>query len=347
MSEIITKGFAAYDENANFKPITFKRSALRDDEILIKTMYCGICHSDIHAAKNEWKATKYPIVPGHEIVGLVVEIGKNVKEFEIGNYAGIGCLINSCGECDACLNSNEQFCQKGAVWTYNSVDYFNNSEITKGGYSNYIKVHKNYAIKVPNNAPLKLIAPLFCAGITTYSPLKFSKVSKGMDVAIAGFGGLGVMAFKYAKAMGANVSVIARNDTKKEAAIKLGASNYYNDINKVDKKFDVIISTIPSKYDVLAYARTLKYGGEMAIVGLPPINEQVSISLNALIRVSHKKIYGSLIGGIKETKEMLEFSLKHSIYPEVKIIKPDEINKAYDDLLNNSNSFRYVIDFNE
>lgn len=347
MSEILTKGWAAYDEAANFKPITFKRAALKDDEILLKTLYCGICHSDIHAARNEWGVTKYPIVPGHEIVGEVVQVGKNVKEFKIGNKAGIGCLINSCGECEACLNSNEQFCQKGAVWTYNSVDYFNNNEITKGGYSNYIKVHKDFAINIPENAPLELIAPLFCAGITTYSPLKFSKVSKGMDVAIAGFGGLGVMAFKYAKAMGANVSVIARNDTKKQIALELGASNYYNDINNVDKRFDVIISTIPSKYDVLAYARVLKYGGEMAIVGLPPIDEKVSISLNALIRVSHKKIYGSLIGGIKETKEMLEFSLKHEIYPEVKIISVEDINKAYDDLLNNSSSFRYVIKFDE
>lgn len=345
MSEILANGWAAYDKNAVFKPINFTRSALKDNEILLKTLYCGICHSDIHAAKNEWNKTIYPIVAGHEIVGLVTQVGKNVKEFKVGDYAGIGCLINSCKKCDACISSKEQFCENGAVWTYNSKDY--DGSITKGGYSNNIKVNEHFAIKIPKNAPLELIAPLFCAGITTYSPIMFSKVSDKSNVAIAGFGGLGIMGFKYAKALGAKVSVIARNNKKKQFALDLGASNFYNDVNCVDEKFDFILNTIPSKYEVNDYIKLLKYGGEMAFVGLPPIDDNVSIKLNDFIRLSHKKIYGSLIGGIKETKEMLEFSLKHKIFPEVKLIKAEQINEAFDDLLNNSSSFRYVIDFND
>lgn len=345
MNKITTLGWAAYDEKAVFKPIKFSRNALKDNEILLKTLYCGICHSDIHAAKNEWNKTTYPIVPGHEIVGIVTKVGKNVKDFKIGDYAGVGCLIDSCGECEACINSKEQFCEKGAVWTYNTLDY--DKEITKGGYSNNIKLNEKFAIKIPKDAPIKLIAPLFCAGITTYSPLKFSKVSSGKSVAIAGFGGLGVMAYKYAKAMGAEVSIIARNDKKRQIALTMGAKNYYSDVKNVDDKFDVIISTIPTKYDVLDYVKLLKWGGELAIVGLPPVKDELNLNVNSLVRLSHKKIYGSLIGGIKETKEMLDFSLKHNIFPEVKIIKAEQINEAFDDLLNNSSDFRYVIEFDE
>lgn len=344
---ILTNGWAAYDEKAIFKPIKFKRSALKDNEILLKTLYSGICHSDIHQAKNEWGRTIYPIIPGHEIVGEVIEIGKNVKDFKIGDYAGIGCMINSCKTCEACLESKEQFCENGVVWTYNSCNHYDDNEITKGGYSNKIKVREDFAIKIPQNAPLNLIAPLFCAGITTYSPLKFSNIKNNDNVAIAGFGGLGIMGFKYAKAMGANVSIIARNNKKKDIALKLGANEYFDDVKKINKKFDMILITIPAKYDINDYLKILKYGGEIAIVGLPPINEDVSIKVNQLIPMANKKVYGSLIGGIKETKEMLDFSLKHKIYPEVKLIKANEINQAYDELLNSGSDFRYVIDFNE
>lgn len=344
MSEIFTKSYAAFDENAIFKPYTFYRHKLDDNEILIDIKYSGICHSDIHTVKSEWGKAHYPCVPGHEIVGVVSAIGKNVTKFSVGDIAGIGCLVNSCGECEACKNSFEQFCSKGAVWTYNSKDYFHSNEITKGGYSDKITVSEKFAIKVPKDAPLEKVAPLFCAGVTTYSPLVFSKVKEGMNVGVAGFGGLGVMALKYAIKMGAKVSIFARSNKKEQKAYELGASAFYTDTKDVKESFDFIISTIPTKYDISDYLRLLKIGGEMAVVGLPPLEDDKGINIDTLVHVANKKLYGSLIGGIKQTEEMLEFSLKHEIYPEVKIIKASEINEAYSELLSGNGDFRYVID---
>ncbi|ANE34793.1 zinc-dependent alcohol dehydrogenase [Campylobacter hyointestinalis subsp. lawsonii CCUG 27631] len=344
---IPAKGYAMLSKDSKFSSFEFTRHSLGDGDILIEILYSGICHSDIHTARDEWGGTIYPCVPGHEIAGQVVAVGKNVSKFKVGDYAGVGCMVNSCGECGACLASMEQFCERGkTIYTYNSSDCFHGGENTYGGYSNNIVVSEKFAIKVAKNAPLDKVAPLLCAGITTYSPLKFSKIKAGDKVGVAGFGGLGMMAVKYAVKMGASVSVFARNDKKKSQAIELGVSNFYttNDKNLVNERFDLIISTIPTKYEVGAYIDLLKYGGELAIVGLPPYEVAPSISVTELVHKAGKKVYGSLIGGIKETQEMMDFSLENEIYPETIIVSPSQIDEVYEKLTNGSGEFRYVID---
>lgn len=344
---IQSKGYAILSKDAKFTPFDFSRHAIGDNDILIKILYAGICHSDIHTARSEWGEAIYPCVPGHEIAGEVIAVGKNVSKFKVGDYAGVGCMINSCGECDACKRSQEQFCENGkTVLTYNSKDCFHDNEITYGGYSNNIVVSEKFAICVPKDAPMEKVAPLLCAGITTYSPLKFSNVKEGSSVAIAGFGGLGMMAVKYAVKMGAKVSIFARNENKKADALAMGVSSFYTstDKNIVKERFDFIISTIPTAYDPVVYIELLKFGGEMAIVGLPPLENEININIKELIFKAGKKVYGSLIGGIAETQEMLDFSLKHKIYPETELITPQEIDKAYENLTSGKAKFRYVID---
>ncbi|MCE3037293.1 NAD(P)-dependent alcohol dehydrogenase [Helicobacter sp. faydin-H20] len=344
---ILAKGYAVFSKDSKFEAFDFTRHPVGDGDILIEILYAGICHSDIHSARSEWSEGIYPMVPGHEIVGRVIAIGKNVKKFKVGDYAGVGCMVNSCGECEACKESKEQFCQNGkTIFTYNCRDCFHDNEPTYGGYSNNIVVSEKFAINVPNDAPLEVVAPLLCAGITTYSPLKFSKVKAGDKVAVAGFGGLGSMAVKYAIKMGAEVSVFARNEEKKEIAKRMGVERFYTTTDGVHERFDIIISTIPTSYDVNAYINLLKFGGEMAIVGLPPAENSPQIDSMNLVLHGGRRVYGSLIGGIKETQEMLDFSLKHKIYPEVEIIgaRAEEIDLVYEKLTSGKASFRYVID---
>ncbi|RXY96515.1 NAD(P)-dependent alcohol dehydrogenase [Malacoplasma penetrans] len=340
---ITTKGKALFSKDGKIEDFTFERRALNDDDILIKIKYCGICHSDIHHGRSEWGKANYPTVMGHEIVGEVVATGNKVSKFKVGDNAGIGCMVNSCGNCDSCKVSEEQYCNDMVV-TYGGLDKFNNNEMTYGGYSNYYVVKESFAIKVPQNVPLEYIAPLFCAGITTYSPIVFSKVKKGDKVAIAGFGGLGVMAVKYAKFLGADVYVIARNNKKEEEAKKLGVKKLYPSVESVDEKFDLIISTIPTKYEVMDYVNLLKVGGELALLGLPPVEEGWSLYPGNLIFKGHRKVYGSIIGGIKATQEMLDFSIKHNIYPEIEVISADQINEAFEKMTTGKAKFRYVID---
>lgn len=344
---IQSKGYAMLSKDAKFTPFEFTRHAVDDNDILIKILYAGICHSDIHTARSEWGEAVYPCVPGHEIAGEVIAVGKNVSKFKVGDYAGVGCMVNSCGECEACKKSQEQFCEKGqTIYTYNSCDIFHDNENTYGGYSNNIVVSEKFAVCVPKDAPMEKVAPLLCAGITTYSPLKFSNIKEGSSVAVAGFGGLGMMAVKYAVKMGAKVSVFARNENKKADALAMGVSSFYTstDKNAVKERFDLIISTIPTPYDPSAYMDLLKFGGEMAIVGLPPHEVAPSISVITFVHKAGKKVYGSLIGGIAETQEMLDFSLKHKIYPETELITSKDIDKAYENLTSGKAKFRYVID---
>lgn len=347
---ISAKGFAVRDKNDTFKPFDFTRHAMGQNDVLIEILYAGICHSDIHSARSEWHPGIYPMVPGHEIAGRIVAVGDKVSKFKVGDYAGVGCMVNSCGQCRACKESMEQFCENGKlVFTYDCKDCFHNDEPTYGGYSNNIVVNEHFALKVPQDAPLEKVAPLLCAGITTYSPLKFSKVGKGMKVGIAGFGGLGVMALKYAKLFGAEVSIFARNRNKEQAALELGASNLYT-IDKLDsikERFDFIISTIPTRYDPMRYVNLLRYGGDFAIVGLPPENATIKTDMTRLVFSPNRRVYGSLIGGIKETQEMLDFSLKHGIYPEIEMITPNDINLAYDNLTDGKAKFRYVVDMSK
>lgn len=347
---ISAKGFAVAHKSDTFKPFEFSRHALGEGDILIEILYAGICHSDIHSARSEWHEGIYPMVPGHEIAGRVVAVGSEVRKFKVGDYAGVGCMVNSCGECDSCKASREQFCENGKmVLTYDCLDCFHNNEPTYGGYSNNIVLSEKFAIKVPQNAPLEKVAPLLCAGITTYSPLKFSGVKKGDKVGVAGFGGLGVMALKYALQMGAEVSVFARNKNKEADALKIGAKALYTTdrLSEVKERFDFIISTIPTRYDPFEYINLLKSGGEMAIVGLPPTDESIKNDMTRLIFNANKKVYGSMIGGIKETQEMLDFSLAHEIYPETEIIAPNEINTAYENLTHGKAKFRYVVDMSK
>ncbi|MGL5253683.1 MAG: NAD(P)-dependent alcohol dehydrogenase [Brevinema sp.] len=342
---VSSKGYAVHSKQDTFKPFEFTRHPMGDHDVLIEILYAGICHSDIHSARSEWHEGIYPMVPGHEIAGKVVAVGSKVSKFKVGDLAGVGVIVNSCGECESCKRSHEQFCERGqTVFTYDCKDHFHSGEPTYGGYSNNIVVSEAFAVTIPQGAPLDKVAPLLCAGITTYSPLKFTGVKKGDKVAVAGFGGLGVMAVKYAINMGAEVYVFARNENKKQEALAMGCKGLYTSTKGVKERFNMIISTIPTAYDVNDYIDLLVYGGELAIVGLPPAEVKQSIDLARMVVSGGRKVYGSMIGGIKETQEMLDFSLKHQIYPETEIIKANQIDEAYEKLTTGQAKFRYVID---
>lgn len=350
-----SKGFAVFSATDSFHPYEFTRHAVGDNDILIETLYAGICHSDLHAAWDEHTAHGingiYPMVPGHEIAGRVVKVGKNVTKFKVGDYAGVGCMVNSCGHCAFCDMDKEQFCENGTTFTYNSIDRYHDNEPAMGGYSNNIVVSEKFAIKIPANADMKRVAPLLCAGVTTWSPIHFSQVQKGDKVAVAGYGGLGHMAVQYLVTLGAEVTVFDVSEEKRTDAFRMGAKHYVNvnhaeEMKGHDNSFDFIISTIPAEYSPLIYARMLKYGkGEMAIVGLPE-TATINVADLAMGGAANRKIYGSLIGGIKETQEMLDYSVEHNIYPEVEVIKADasEIDKAYRNVQDGKVKFRYVID---
>jgi uncharacterized zinc-type alcohol dehydrogenase-like protein len=346
---IPAKGYAKLSKEGKFEPYKFERHAVGDSDILIETMYAGVCHSDIHHAKGEWKNEQYPMVPGHEIAGRVTQVGKNVTKFKVGDYAGVGCMVNSCGQCEFCKKGEEQYCLKVPVLTYASKDYFHGNEITKGGYSNNMVVTENFAIKIPQNAQMDKVAPLLCAGITTYAPIEFTHVKKGDTIAVAGFGGLGHMAVQYAVAKGAKVTVFDITEDKRADALQMGAVKYVNvkdstQLKDLNNKYTVIISTIPAKYDPTMYLKMLKMDGDLVIVGLPANENSPSVNINALVYAGRRKIYGSQIGGIRQTQEMLDFSVKSNIYPSVEIIPIQQLDEAYEQVLAGQVKFRYVID---
>ncbi|MDR0608632.1 MAG: NAD(P)-dependent alcohol dehydrogenase [Planctomycetaceae bacterium] len=352
-NRVPAKGFAVHSQDDHFHPYEFTRHAVGDNDILIEILYAGICHSDLHAVWNEQQnfgiKSRYPMVPGHEIAGRVMNAGKNVTKFKIGDYAGVGCMVNACRQCNSCSAGKEQFCEKRTVFTYNSKDHYHENEITMGGYSNNIVVSENFAIKIPKNADIKKVAPLLCAGITTWSPIKFSKVKPGDKVGVAGFGGVGHMAVQYLVDLKTDVTVFDVNDEKRESAKRMGAKRYVNvrnpqELEGLNNTMDFIITTVPVDYDPMVYVRMLKMGGEMAIVGLPA-NTNINISKLPLGN-ANRKIYGSLIGGIQETQEMLDYSVANNIYPEVELIKAEaaEIDKAYKKVVAGEVPFRYVID---
>ncbi|MEI0486571.1 NAD(P)-dependent alcohol dehydrogenase [Brachyspira intermedia] len=349
---IPSKGFAAFSENGVFEPYEFTRHEVGSNDILIDILYSGICHSDIHSAKSDWGTSNYPIVPGHEIVGIVTQVGENVTKFKVGDYAGVGCMVNSCGECENCLNNQEQYCLNSFVGTYDTPDRFHDNEITRGGYSDNIVVYDKFAVKIPDNADIKKVAPLLCAGVTTYSPIKVMNVSKGDKIGIAGFGGLGHLAVKYAVNLGAEVTVFDITEEKREDALNMGAVKYVNvnnanELTNLNNTLDYIISTIPANYDISMYMNMLKRGGEMAILGIPAIENMPSINVGTLILGNgSRKLFGSLIGGMKETQEALDYSVANNIYPDVEIINADAqaITEAYNKVINGEVKFRYVID---
>ncbi|MBR7070067.1 MAG: NAD(P)-dependent alcohol dehydrogenase [Oxalobacter sp.] len=349
-ARIPAHGFAVMAEGGEFQPYTFSRHAVGDNEIQIEILYAGICHSDLHHVASDWGKEEYPLVPGHEIVGRVVKIGKNVTKFKVGDIAGVGCLVNACGECEFCLMGLEQYCPN-RVLTYHDHDKYHDNEQTQGGYSDTLVVSQNFAIKVPENADIEKIAPLLCAGITTWSPIHYMNVKKGDKIGIAGFGGLGHMAVKYAVALGAEVTVFDITEAKREDAKRMGAVRYVNvtnpeELNGLDNSLNYVLSTVPAKYDPAMYMKMLKINGQMAIVGLPAIKNMPSISVLSFVIHGNRKVFGSQIGGIKETQEMLDYSVAHNLYPEVEVIKADAaaINEAYKKVQAGEVKFRYVID---
>lgn len=351
-ARIPAKGFAVYEEKGNFKPYEFARHAVGDNDIQIEIMYAGICHSDLHHVFGDWGKEEYPMVPGHEIAGRVITVGKNVQKFEVGDYAGIGCMIGSCRHCDACKHDLEQYCEEGAIMTYHGIDRYNDNEHTQGGYSNTYVVAEDFAIKIPQNADMSKVAPLLCAGITSYSPIMQAGVKKGDKVGIAGFGGLGHMGVQYAVLLGAEVTVFDITEDKREDALRMGAVRYVNvnhldELKGLEKEFDFILSTIPAKYEPVMYMKMLKLDGQLGVVGLPAFHNMPVLTVADLVVLgARRKVFGSQIGSIKETQEMLDYSVANNIYPEVEIIEANGklIDEAYQNVLNGKVKFRYVID---
>lgn len=346
-----TWGYASYSPNDKLSVYSFDRRSLRDNDVKIKILYCGICHSDLHTARNEWRGTIYPCVPGHEIIGEIIEVGSKVTEFTIGSLVGIGCMVDSCQECNSCKENEEQYCEKGATFTYNSRDPVDGS-ITYGGYSELIVVDKKFVLKISESFKkdqLANIAPLLCAGITTYSPLKYWKVGKGSKVGVVGLGGLGHMAIKIAHAMGAKVILFTTSPNKKEDAKRLGADEVVNSKNKDElkkyfKSLDFILDTVSVAHSLDDYVELLKKGGTLCLLGAPPTPHPTPNFGNLIF--NRRCIGGSLIGGVKETQEMLDFCAKHGIVSDIEIIPIQEINEAYERMIKSDVKYRFVIDMN-
>jgi len=342
---IHTKGYATLSATAPLQPHSFERRDPKPDDVVIEIAYSGICHSDIHTARSEWGPTLYPCVPGHEIVGTVKAVGKKVKKFKVGDTVGVGCMVDSCGKCGNCKNHEEQFCSVGMVGTYNSKE-LDGKSFTFGGYSTVIVVKDQFVLKIKKGQPLQRVAPLLCAGITTYSPLKRLKVKKGHRVGVVGLGGLGHMAVKIAKAMGAEVTVFSTSPGKKADAKKLGAKHFVvttdpKNFAPLEDRFDFIINTVSAKHDFTPYLASLKMDGTMVLVGAAPEPNQVAAF--ALIW-GRKKLTGSLIGGIKETQEMLDFCAKKKILADIELIAANQINESYERTIQGRVKYRFVID---
>ncbi len=348
---VAARGFATHGPDAKFQPFEFTRRDVGPGDILIDITHCGICHSDIHQAKAEWEPmipSIYPMVPGHEVVGRVSRVGSDVTKFEVGDAAGIGCFINSCGECAACTSGIEQYCIKGCAMTYNGTE-MDRETLTYGGYSNQYVIDEKYALKVNAEGDLAGVAPLLCAGITTYSPLKKWGVGPGKKVAIAGLGGLGHMGVKIAAAMGAEVTVLSTSPAKEADARKLGAHKFINIKDAEAAKsatgsFDLILDTISAQHDYNAYLALLGLNGVMVIVGVP--TDPVPLNAFSLI-LGNKVLTGSMIGGIPETQEMLDFCADHNITADVEIITPDRIEEAYDRTVKSDVRYRFVVDMQQ
>ena len=342
---IQTKAYAAPDAQSPLQPYQFERRSPKADDVVIEIAYCGICHSDIHTARGEWGPTAYPCVPGHEVVGKVIQVGKKVKRFKPGDLAGVGCMVDSCGKCPSCKANEEQFCSNHTVFTYNSLE-LDNKTPTLGGYASHITVKEKFALKIKKGQPLERIAPLLCAGITTYSPLKRYGTKKGKRVGVVGLGGLGHMAVKIAKAMGAEVTVFSTSPSKEKDAKKLGAKHFLlstdaKNFEAVAGKFDLIIDTVSAPHDFTNYLASLKIDGTHVLVGASPEPNQVSAF--ALI-FGRKKLAGSLIGGIKETQEMLDFCAKKKVFSDIELIPAEKINEAYERTIKSQVKYRFVID---
>ncbi|MFC3680314.1 NAD(P)-dependent alcohol dehydrogenase [Bacterioplanoides pacificum] len=340
-----TVGYAAHSADAHMVPYHFERRALRPNDVAIEILYSGICHSDLHTVNGDWGPQPYPLVPGHEIVGRVLEVGSAVKHYKVGDQVGVGCMVDSCQDCDQCHHGEEQYCRHGMTGTYGSKDRID-GEITQGGYSKHIVVREEFVLRIPDGLDMSRAAPILCAGITTFSPLRTWKVGPGSRVGVIGLGGLGHMAVKLAVAMGAEVTVLSRSDKKAEEARTLGANGILVSSDKSAMKaasasFDLIIDTVPVKHDVSPYSPLLDVDGTLVIVGqLGAMDEFVA----APLVMGRRRVAGSLIGGIKETQEVLDFCAEHDIHPICEIIRPDQVNDAYAVMSKGDIAHRYVMD---
>ena len=337
--------FGTHAAEKPLEPMTILRREPGAKDVEIEIQYCGICHSDLHTARNEWHGTVYPCVPGHEIVGKVTRIGDAVKKFKVGDLAGVGCMVDSCGECEYCQESLEQYCEHGSTGTYNSPDDHLGG-MTYGGYSQSIVVDENFVLKIPSNLDLASTAPLLCAGITTYSPLRHWKVKAGDKVGVVGLGGLGHMGVKLAKAMGAHVTVFTTSPSKMEDAKRLGADEVIlskdKDAMKAQRnKYDFILNTVSADHDINVYLAMLKPERHLALVGAP--ENPIPVEAFSVI-MGRRSFAGSNIGGIKETQEMLDFCGEHNITSDIEIIPAEKINEAYERMVKGDVKYRFVID---
>jgi uncharacterized zinc-type alcohol dehydrogenase-like protein len=340
-----TKGYAALSATEPLKPVSFERRDLRPHDVQIEILYCGVCHSDLHTVRSEWGPSVYPCVPGHEIVGRVTAVGDHVKKFKAGDLAGVGCLVDSCRECRNCQQGLEQYCENGATFTYNSPDRVDGTN-TYGGYSNLILTDESFVLSISDKLPLEAVAPLLCAGITTYSPLRYWKVGQGHRVGILGLGGLGHMAVKFAAAFGAEVTMLSTSPKKEADARRLGAHKFAltkdpEQLKGLTNYFDFIIDTVSAEHDYNMYLNMLNTNGVMICVGAPPVPAKIP-AFNLI--GERRSIAGSLIGGLPETQEMLDFCAEHTITSDVEVIAIKDINEAYERMLKGDVRYRFVID---
>ena len=338
-------GYAAYDPKSPLRSFNFERRDPGPQDVQIEILYCGVCHSDVHQVRDEWGNSAFPIVPGHEIVGRVVKVGSEVKGFKAGDLAGVGCMVDSCGTCPECAEGLEQYCDR-TVFTYNSPDK-HTGKVTYGGYSNRIVVDQRFVLRISDKLDLAATAPLLCAGITTYSPMRHWNVSKGQKVGVVGLGGLGHMAVKFAHAFGAHVVLFTTSPGKAEDAKRLGADEVVISKNPDEMKqhvqsFDFILNTVAAPHDLDQFMALLKRDGTMCLVGVPDQPHPSPSVANLVFK--RRKLGGSLIGGIRETQEMLDFCAEHGIVSDIEMIKMDEINEAYDRMVKSDVKYRFVID---
>ena len=339
-----TKGYAATSAKTPLQPYAFERRDVGDHDVLLAISHCGICHSDIHQARDEWGGSQFPLVPGHEIIGTVTAVGRAVRAFRAGDRAGVGCFVDSCRTCGACREGLEQYCEFGALWTYNGRD--KEGRVTQGGYSTQIVVDENYVLRIPSRLSLTGAAPLLCAGITTYSPLRHWGVGKYHKLAVVGLGGLGHMAVKIARALGTEVTVLSTSNNKRKDAERLGAADFAVTSNpqtfaKLQRRFDYILDTVSAPHDYNAYVNLLKTDGTLILVGVP--EKPTPLEPFSLI-LHRRRIAGSVIGGIRETQDMLDFCAEHKIESDVEVLPIQQVNEAYERVLKGDVRFRFVVD---
>lgn len=340
-----TIGYAAHSEGEALAPYHFQHRDLRPNDVAIEILYCGVCHSDLHTVRGDWGPQTYPLIPGHEIVGRVMEVGSEAKQYKAGDHVAVGCMVDSCQECDQCEHGEEQFCREGMTPTYGAPDRIN-GQITQGGYSKHIIVREEFVLSVPDDLDLSKAAPILCAGITTYSPLRTWGVKEGSRVGVIGLGGLGHMAVKLASAMGAHVTVMSRTSDKQKDVDALGAdalliSTDEDAMKEAANSFDLIIDTVPVKHDLNVYIPLLDIDGSLVLVGqIGPLAEPNT----APMVFGRRRVAGSLIGGIRETQELLDFCAEKQVYPDCEMIRIEQINEAFERMERSDVRYRFVID---